>query len=108
MYAGELTEVRRVTLYFYHEPASGIGLPEFILSASRFVSDSMLGDPLTYTILNNQDLIVDDAQVRNVTLALTEPIAQPVDHFHIQFFLTDSIQQFAVSGIQLCNDNGKL
>ena len=81
-------------------------MPEFNLSASTFEL-GMLSDLLTYTMLNNQDLTVDDAQVRNVTLALTEPITQPVNRFHIQFFLTDSIQQFAVSEIQLCNDEGK-
>ena len=102
-----LTAVRQVILYFYHEPASGIGLPEFNLSASRFETTE-LGDPLTYIIFDNQDLTVDDAQVRNLTLALTEPITEPVNRFHIQFSLTDNIQQFAVSEVQLCSDNSKL
>ena len=102
-----LTSVRQVKLYFYHEPTSGIGLPEFNLSASRF-EVTMLGDPLTYNILDNQDLTVDDAQVRNLTLALTEPITEPVNRFHIQFSLTDNIQQFAVSEVQLCSSNSKL
>ena len=106
MHVGALTGERQVTLYFYHEPASGIGLPEFNLSASTHAA--MSGDPLTYTILGNQDLTVDDAQVRNVTLALTEPITEPVDRFHIEFFLTNSTRQFAVSEVQLCNDSGKL
>ena len=108
--AGEpdtLSAVRQVKLYFYHEPASGIGLPEFNLSGSIF-DLVMLGDPLTYIILDNQDLTVDDAQVRNLTLALTEPITEPVNRFHIQFSLTDNIQQFAVSEVQLCSDEGKL
>ena len=101
-----LTAVRQVKLYFYHEPASGIGLPEISLSGS--ISDLLiLGDPLTYTILDNQDLTVNDAQVRNLTLALTEPITEPVNRFHIQFTLTNSIQQFAVSEVQLCSDEGK-
>ena len=107
--AGELdtlTAVRQVKLYFYHEPASGIGLPEFNLSGSIF--DSVPGSPLTYTILDNQDLTVDDAQVRNLTLALTEPVTEPVNRFHIQFSLTDNIQQFAVSEVQLCSNEGKL
>ena len=100
---GTLTAVRQVKLYFYHEPTSGIGLPEISLSGS--ISDLViLGDPLTtYTILDNQDLTVDDAQVRNLTLALTEPITEPVNRFHIQFSLTDNIQQFAVSEVQLCS-----
>ena len=101
-----LTAVRQVKLYFYHEPASGIGLPEISLSGST--SDLvMLGNPLTYTILDNQDLTVDDAQVRNLTLALTEPITEPVNRFHIQFSLTDNIKQFAVSEVQLCSDEGR-
>ena len=100
-----LTTVSQVSLYFYHEPASGIGLPTFNLSAST--SDLIPGDPLTYTILDNQDLTVNDTQVRNVTLALTEPITEPVNRFHIEFFLSDSIKQFAVSEVQLCNDSGK-
>ena len=101
-----LSAVRQVKLYFYHEPTSGIGLPELNLSGSHF--DTMpLGDPLTYTILGNQDLTVNDVQVRNLTLALTEPITEPVNRFHIQFFLTESIHQFAVSEIQLCYDKGK-
>ena len=99
--------MRQVKLYFYHEPESGIGLPEISLSGSTF-DYSMLGDPLTYTILDNQDLTVDDAQVRNLTLALTEPITEPVNRFHIQFTLTNSIQQFAVSEVQLCSDEGNL
>ena len=98
--------MRQVKLYFYHEPASGIGLPEINFSGST-TDYSMLGDPLTYTILDNQDLTVDDAQVRNLTLALTEPITEPVNRFHIQFSLTDNIQQFAVSEVQLCSDEGK-
>ena len=99
--------MRQVILYFYHEPASGIGLPEISLSGST--SDlAMLGDPLIYTILDNQDLTVGDAQVRNLTLALTEPITEPVNRFHIQFSLTDNIQQFAVSEVQLCSNESKL
>ena len=101
-----LTAVRQVKLYFYHEPESGIGLPEISLSGSTSET-LMLGDSLAYTILDNQDLTVDDAQVRNLTLALTEQITEPVNRFHIQFSLTDSIQQFAVSEVQLCSDEGK-
>ena len=96
--------VKQLKLFFYHEPASGVGLPEFRLSAST--SDTILGDPLTYTILDNQDLSQDDAQVRNVTLALTELPTESANRFHIKFTLTDSIQQFAISELQLCGDEG--
>ena len=99
--------VTQVNLYFYHEPAAGIGLPEFTLSASTFDTQN-LGSPLTYTILGNQDLTEDDVQVRNVMLALTEQIAVSSNRFHIRFSLTDSIQQFAVSEIQLCSDEREL
>ena len=96
--------VKQVNLFFYHEPASGVGLPEFKLSAS--ISDTDLGNPLNYTILGNQDLSQDDAQVRNVTLALTELPTESANRFHIKFTLTDSIQQFAISELQLCGDQG--
>ena len=66
----------------------------------------MPGDPLTYTILGNLDLSQDDAQVRNVTLALTELPTEFANRFHIDFTLTDSIQQFAISELQLCGDEG--
>ena len=97
-----LVGVRQINLNFYHEPEAGIGLPEFTLSAS--ISDTTTGAPLPYTFLNNQDLSVDDAQVSNVTLALTEPITGDANRFHIEFSLTSDIQQFAVSEVQLCAD----
>ena len=102
-----ITPVRQVNLYFYHEPKSGIGLPEFTLSASTFETHD-LGSPLKYTVLGNQDLTEVDAQIRNVTLALTEQIAVSSNRFHIRFCLTDIIQQFAVSEVQLCSDEGEL
>ena len=82
--------LRQINLYFYHNPLLGIGLPELILSVS--LSDFDVGSSLTYTILNNQDLTLDDAQVRNVTLAFTETITGPVNRVHITFALTNSIQ----------------
>ena len=100
-----LVGVRQINLNFYHEPEAGIGLPEFTLSASIF--ESLTGAPLPYTFLNNQDLSVDDAQVRNVTLALTEPITGSANRFHIEFSLTSDIQQFAVSEVHLCEDERK-
>ena len=100
-----IPDALQINLYFYHEPSSGIGLPELQLSAS--ISDLTPGDPLTYTILSNQDLSVDDAQVRNVTLAFTEPKPTPVNRIHIRFSLTSSIRQFAISEVQLCADERK-
>ena len=99
-----LANMRQFNLYFYHEPSAGIGLPEFTLSAST--SDTTPGTPLKYTFHNNQDLSVDDAQIRHITLALTESITVPANRFHIEFN-TSYIQQFAISEVQLCADVGK-
>ena len=104
--SGGVGVVRQVNIYFYHEPAAGIGLPDITISASNRVIPPF-GPSLPYTILGNQDLTADDAQVRNVTLALTEQITDSVSRLHINFSLTDSIHQFAVSEIQLCSDKGK-
>ena len=103
---GGVDTVRQVNIYFYHEPAAGIGLPDITISVSNDVIPPF-GPSLPYTILGNQDLTADDAQVRNVTLALTEQITGSPTRLHINFSLTDSIQQFAVSEVQLCSDDGK-
>ena len=99
-----LANMRQLNLYFYHEPSAGIGLPELIVSAST--SDTTPGAPLNYTFHNNQDLSVDDAQIRHITLALTEFITVPANRFYIEFYTSD-IQQFAISEVQLCADVGK-
>ena len=72
-----VSAVRDVNIYFYHEPAAGIGLPDIALSVSNS-EDPPYGLSLLYTILGNQDLTKDDDQVRNVTLALTEEITGSV------------------------------
>ena len=100
-----LGAVRTVNLYFYHDLALGIGLPEFILSASN--SETRLGDTLPYTILSNQDLEASDAQIRTVTLALTQAIMEEANRFHIRFSLMTGVQQFALSEVELCSDIGK-
>ena len=66
---GNVAAVRQVNLCFYHDPDSGVGLPDFRLSASDLVSQ--LGDPLSYW---SQDPPSDSPGVRNVTLVLTEQI----------------------------------
>ena len=100
-----LGSVRTVNLYFYHNPVLGIGLPEFTLSASN--SETRLGDTLPYTILSNQDLEASDAQIRTVTLALTQAIMEEANRFHIRFSLMTDVQQFALSEVELCSDIGK-
>ena len=93
--------VRQMNLFFYHEPSAGIGLPDFKFS----VSDSALpGNPLPYTILDNQDLKEDDATVRNVTFAFPDPMADV--QFQIEFSMTENIKEFAISELQLCTDEG--
>ena len=101
-----LNSVRTVNLFFYHDPALGIGLPEFNLSGS--ISETLPGTPLLYTILGNQDLGAGDTQVRNVTLALTQSIVGDANRFHIAFSLISGVQQFALSEVELCSDVGKL
>ena len=101
-----LNSVRTVNLFFYHDPALGIGLPVFNLSGS--INERTPGAPLPYTILGNQDLGAGDAQVRNVTLALTQSIVGDANRFHIAFSLISGIQQFALSEVELCSDVGKL
>ena len=103
---GGVGVVRQINIYFYHEPAEGIGLPDITVSVSNN-SIPPFGPSIPYTILGNQDLTADDAQVRNVTLALSGQITESVSRLHINFSVTDSIHQFAVSEIQLCSDNGK-
>ena len=104
--ADALNSVRTVNLFFYHDPALGIGLPEFNLSGST--SETIPGTLLPYTILSNQDLGAGDAQVRNVTLALTQSIVGDANRFHLAFSLMSGVQQFALSEIELCSDVGKL
>ena len=94
--------VRKLNLFFYHNPSMEIGLPQFTFTTT----DSVLlgGSPLQYTLLGNQDLSSGDATVRNVTFALTT--TQSNTFFHIQFAMTSEIHQFAVSEVQLCSDAG--
>ena len=101
-----LNSVRTVNLFFYHDPALGIGLPEFNLTGST--SETKPGATLPYTILGNQDLGAGDAQVRNVTLALPQSIVGDANRFHVAFTLMSGIQQFALSEVELCSDVGKL
>ena len=100
-----LSSVRTVNLYFYHNPTVGTGLPEFTLSGSK--SETNEGAPVPYTILDNQDLQTTDAQIRNVTLALTQAIMEEANRFHIRFSLMTGVQQFALSEVELCSDIGK-
>lgn len=98
---------RTINLYFYHNLAHGIGLPEITVSGSP--SESTLGgDPVTYAILGNQNLGADDAQIRSVTLALTQDFDGDAKRIHIAFSLVNGIQQFALSEVELCSTSGML
>ena len=93
-------------MYFYHDQSLGVGLPEFSLSGSSSESDT--GPIVPYTILGNQDLAASDAQIRNVTLFLTESIAVEATRFHIAFSLMSGVRQFALSEVELCSNQGKV
>ena len=98
---------RTINLYFYHNQAHGIGLPEVAVRGSP--SESTLGgDPVTYAILGNQNLAADDAQIRSITLALTRDFDGDANHIHIAFSLINGIQQFALSEVELCSTLGML
>ena len=100
-----LVSVRTINLFFYHDPPLGIGLPELTIGASTSSVDP--GDPLLYDILGNQDLAASDAQVRNVTIALSQNIVGDANRIHIAFSLTNGVQQFALSEVELCSDIGR-
>ena len=100
-----LVSVRTINLFFYHDPALGVGLPELTIGAST--ADIDPGDPLLYDILSNQDLAADDAQVRNVTIALSQNIVGDANRIHIAFSLTNGVQQVALSEVELCSDIGR-
>ena len=100
-----LVSVRTINLFFYHDPALGVGLPELTIGAST--SEADLGDPLQYNILGNQDLAAGDAQVRNVTIALSRNIAGDANRIHIAFSPANGVQQFALSEVELCTDIGR-
>ena len=104
-YTDTLVSVRTINLFFYHDPALGVGLPELTIGAST--SDADPGDPLQYDILGNQDLAAGDAQIRNVTIALSSNIVGDASRIHIAFSLTNSVQQFALSEVELCSDIGR-
>ena len=96
-----------INLYFYHDHAHEIGLPEVTISGS--LSESTFGSgPVTYTILGNQNLAADDAQIRGVTLVLTQDFVANANHIHIAFSLINGIQQFALSEVELCSTLGML
>ena len=100
-----LGSVRTINLFFYHDPTLGVGLSELTISAST--SEAEPGDPLLYDILGNQDLAAGDAQVRNVTIALSSNIVGDANRIHIAFSPTNGVQQFALSEVELCSDIGR-
>ena len=100
-----LGSVRTINLFFYHDPALGVGLPELTIAAS--ISEVEPEDSLQYDIIGNQDLAAGDAQVRNVTIALSSNIAGDANRIHIAFSLTNGVQQFALSEVELCSDTGR-
>lgn len=96
-----------VNLYYYHDPAYRLGLPELHLSASKF--PTQLGDPLNFVIIWNPviSMTSESPGVRNITLFVTKQIEENIQYLHIAFWLTGRIQQFAVSELNSYHSNGK-
>ena len=105
---GSVATIKQVNLYFYHDPASGLGLPEFSLSASNYESEP--GDPLSFVVFWNQKLSMDaeSSGIRNVILVITKQIAENSGHFHIGFTLMGDVKQFAVSELHISDTGSKL
>ena len=105
-----LTKVRKVNLFFYNIPSSGIGLPP----AELFWSDTNLFNPdipLSHVIVGNQDLSQDDRTLRNVSLVVTTDQDSITDYryFRIGFTFpaeTSLIDWILLSEVQLCGEAG--
>ena len=104
------TKVRKVNLFFYNIPSSGIGLPP----AKFFWSDVNPLDPdipLSHVIVGNQDLSQDDRTLRNVSLVVTDNDPSITDYrfFRIRFTfpsVTILIDWILLSEVQFCGSLG--
>jgi len=104
------TKVRKVNLFFYNIPSSGIGLPpaELFWSASSPLNPNI---PLSHVIVGNQDLSQDDRTLRNVSLVVTTDPSSISDYrfFRIHFTFpaeTSLIDWILLSEVQLCGEEG--
>ena len=106
------TKVRKVNLFFYNIPSSGIGLPP----ADLFRSDVNFENPdipLSHVIIGNQDLSQDDNTLQNVSLVITtdqdDPGITGYKYFRIHFTFpaeTILIDWILLSEVQLCREAG--
>ena len=104
---GNIKSVRAINIYFYHDPASGVVLPDLNVSGSHF--DSQAGDPLNYIVVWNQDMTTSDTTgVQNVTLIFTQQFAENFTYLHIGFNLENSSQHFVISELDVCYATSKL
>ena len=100
------TKVRKVNLFFYNIPSSGIGLPPaelFWSDVTPFTPDI----PLSHAIVGNQDLSQDDRTLRNVSLVVTTDQDSIVDYRYFRICFTFSVETSLIdwillSEVQLC------
>ena len=109
-FAIQSTKVRKVNLFFYNIPSSGIGLPPAELFWSN-VNPIYPYNPLSYVIVGNQDLSQDDRTLRNVSLVVTTDQDSITDYryFRIGFTFpaeTSLIDWILLSEVQLCGEAG--
>ena len=100
------TKVRKVNLFFYNIPSSGIGLPPAELFRSEYNLYNPDG-PLSHAIVGNQDLSQDDRALQNVSMVITTDQDSIVDYryFRIRFTFpaeTSLIDWILLSEVQLC------
>ena len=104
------TKVKKVNLFFYNIPSSGIGLPLAELFWSN-VNALNPDAPLSHVIVGNQDLSQDDRTLRNVSLVVTTSQDSNPDYrfFRIHFIVpaeTILINWILLSEVQLCGETG--
>ena len=104
------TKVRKVNLFFYNIPSSGIGLPpvELFWSSNNPINPVT---PLSHVVVGNQDLSQDDTTLQNVSLVVTtdQDIIADYRYFRIRFTFpaeTSLIDWILLSEVQLCGEAG--
>jgi len=104
------TKVRKVNLFFYNIPSSGIGLPPAELFWSN-INPFNPEIPLSHVIVGNQDLSQKDGTLRNISLLVTTDQDSIFDYrfFRIHFTFpaeTMLIDWILLSEVQLCRETG--
>ena len=113
-FAIQSTKVRKVNLFFYNIPSSGIGLPPAELFWSN-VNPFTPNNSLSHVIVGNQDLSQDDSTLRNVSLVVTtnqdDTQIVPTDYRYFRIHFTFPIETILIdwillSEVQLCGEAG--